>query len=317
MLSIRTILVPVDFSDPSKRAVGHGLSLALELDATLVLAHVVGVSAGALNYTFPLEGQTVPEDLIEETRGKLLDLIDMEYRGGVKHREIAVAGDVQETLLRLADSESADLVVMGTHGRRPFERWFLGSLTERMLRKIPVPIMTVSHLDRTHAIDRPHPVKLERILYATDLSPVAERAVGIAAAFAHEFSAELHIVHVRRTLPGYAGTNIMVPPDDERKVAENLEKQVVESVPEAIRRLPNVKIVVVEGHPYEALLGYIEENAMDMIILNTQSRSGLDRALVGSVAERIVRGAHVPVLSVPPVDPARPLPLLGGGRFMI
>jgi nucleotide-binding universal stress UspA family protein len=309
MLSIRTILVPVDFSDPSKKAVGHGLSLSLELEATLVLAHVVPDS-GALNYTDATA--TVSGDFLEDMRAKLLDLIDSEHL--VEHREIAMAGDVEETLLGLADSESADLVIMGTHGRRPFERWFLGSLTERMLRKVPVPIMTVSHLDASHAIDRPQPVKMERILYATDLSPVAERAVGVAAAFAREFNAELHIVHVRRPLPGYAGTNIMMPPIDEKKVVENLEKQVIRSVPEAIRGLGNVRIEVIEGHPYEALLEYVEENAMDMIILNTQSRSGLDRALLGAVAERIVRGAHVPVLSIPRVDPARPLPLLAAPR---
>ncbi len=316
MFSVRTILVPVDFSDASKKAVGYGLSLALELEATLVLAHVIPV-APALNYTFPLEGKSVPDEFIEETRARLADLIDEEYRGGLKHREIAMAGEVEESVMSLAESEGADLVIMGTHGRRPFERWFLGSLTERIIRKIHVPILTVSHLDSSHAISKPHPVQMERILYATDLSRVAERAVDLAAAFAHRFSAQLHIVHVRRPLPGYAGTNIMVRPDDERKVAENIEKQLASSVPEAVRRLPNVTLRVIDGNPYDALLGYVDDHAIDMIILNTQSRSGLDRALLGAVAERIVRGAHVPVLSVPPVEESQPLPLLSAGKFLI
>ena len=69
MFSVRTILVPVDFSDPSKKAVGYGLSLALELEATLVLAHIVPVTP-ALNYTFPIEGTTVSKESLEETRAK-------------------------------------------------------------------------------------------------------------------------------------------------------------------------------------------------------------------------------------------------------
>lgn len=315
VLQIQRILVPVDFSEPSKKAVAYGMSLALELDATLTLAHVVPFPP-ALAVPFPVEGQHVSDEYMDETRQKLRELIDDEFRSSIQSSFDVRAGDIEDQLLSLAEESSADLIVMGTHGRRRFERWFLGSVTEHILRKMPAPVLTVSHLDTDHDIDKPRPVRMTKVLYATDLSAVAAKGMETAIAFSHRFAADLIVLHVTRQ-PG--GINIPVASAEQReRVREGLYNRLAASLPEKLRHDPRVRLELLEGVPYETILKIADIEHADLIMLNTQSRSGLDRALLGSTAERVIRGAHVPVLSVPSVPASAPAPLLlGSGGVLV
>ena len=132
MLRLRKILVPVDFSDPSKKALGYGLSLAIEFDATLLLAHIVPYSV-PLAYAYPVEAREMTKTQADEIKARLRELVDGEYRGAVHSHVIVKVGNIEDELLGIVDDEAADPVVMGTHGRRRFERWLLGSVTERIL----------------------------------------------------------------------------------------------------------------------------------------------------------------------------------------
>jgi nucleotide-binding universal stress UspA family protein len=192
-----------------------------------------------------------------------------------------------------------DLVVMGTHGRRNPGRWFLGSVTERMLRQVSVPILTVSHVDTDeHVIGL---VALRRILYATDLGEASNAGLKYAIELARGTGARLTIAHVvyypDRALwsaPGIA----------------NFEGERVEAVREIQKRVEavlqhegagqlQIDIAVVEGKPFERILGMADERDSDLIVINLQSKSALERALIGSTAERVVRLAPIPVLSIP------------------
>jgi nucleotide-binding universal stress UspA family protein len=301
MLPIRKVLVPIDFSEPSKEAFQYGLSLAIELKAELVLGHVIPF-APAREYAYPVEGRHVTEAEIDQVRSKLESWVDAESRQFLEPRVVVKAGDVKDGVLALVSEEAPDLVVMGTHGRRRFERWFLGSVTEYILRKAVRPILTVSHLDSEHALEKPQPIPLRKLLYATDLSEVADRALEFALVLAHEFSAQLIVLHALPDL-GWAYGMEYVPLDltkEKTEAREAVFHRLVSSVPESARRDPRVRIELQEGRPAETILRFADGEDVDMIVLNTQSRSGLDRALLGSTAERVVRGAHVPVLSVPP-----------------
>ena len=84
------------------------------------------------------------------------------------------------------------------------------------------------------------------------------------------------------------------------KVREGLLGRLETALPDRVRHDPRIRTDLVEGVPYEQILRLADEENADLIILNTESKSGLERALLGSTAERIVRGAKVPVLWVPP-----------------
>lgn len=301
MLGIGKILVPVDFSDPSRKAVRYGLSLAVEAHAKVILAHVVPF-APPVPYSHPFESRKMTEEERKGVAGELSELVDADVRGSVETETVVSFGDIQDELLRIANEHDVDLIVMGTHGRRRFERWLLGSVTEGLLRHSHAPVLTVSHLDTSHVIEKTEPIPLRKILCATDLSDGAVEEINRAADWGRAFSAEVVILHVLPPVNWAFGAehvplNIEVDTEALRKgVAHRLK----EKVPDAVMQDPRVRTEIREGKPYEVILEVAEDEKADLIVLNTSSRPGLDRALLGSTAERVVRGAHVPVLSFPP-----------------
>src|SRR5215467_7975070 len=179
MIHVKKIMVPVDFSEPSKKAVNYGLSLASEFRARLVLAHIAPFDAASY------EGAKV----------ELLRLIPTDYRDRLDFEIIVKAGDIRAELLAMVEEGEVDLVVMGSRGRSYFERVLLGSVTERLLRKLHVPILTVSHLNPEKEIHQPGCVPLRRIVYATDLADGSEVGLQFSVRLARGLDAHLTVVH--------------------------------------------------------------------------------------------------------------------------
>ncbi len=195
MIKLENILVPIDFSQPASKAFRYGLSLAIQFRARLVLAHVVP-SLAMFDYGYPERTQELEKLAFEDAKKSLNESIPAEYRNLVNIHPIVRGGDVREELLRIIHDEKIDLVVMGSHGRRNIERFFLGSTTEHILRKVPVPVLTVSRIIPGHEIHTPGPVPIRRIVYAVDLSESTEIGLRYSAELARTFGAELELVHV-------------------------------------------------------------------------------------------------------------------------
>ncbi len=147
MVVIKRILVPTDFSDPAAAALKYGLALAEEFGSTLHLIHVVPEP-----YVYPwgTEISTMPlVDLLTQSEAqageRLKTLVD--DRGAMKGRvktSTAIGTPVDRILQYIAD-EGIDLIVMGTHGRGAVGHLLLGSVAERLVRRSPVPVLTVKH----------------------------------------------------------------------------------------------------------------------------------------------------------------------------
>lgn len=285
MIHVKNIMVPVDFSEPSKKAVNYGLSLASEFDSRLVLAHIA------------------PFDTAQYERAKvqLLQLIPPEYRDKLDFEIIVKAGDVRSELLAAVEEKAIDLVVMGSRGRSYFERMLLGSVTERMLRKLHVPVLTISDLDPEKEIHVPGIIPVRRIVYAADLSDGSEAGLEFSIRLARGLDAHLTVVHAMQALDialyGMETTAFM--PDytavANAQATEKLSKMVAlvsdGSVP--------ITTALVSGVPYEAINRVAEQNDADLIVINLQGKGRLERALLGTTAERVIRTAKVPVLSLP------------------
>ena len=280
MIRLKNILIPIDFSEPSKGALAYGLSLARAFNSTLILVHIA------------------PEPNAMATRN-LENLVPAECKAAFNLRTIVKSGDVEEELLTIVRDESIDLVVMGTHGRRYPGRWFLGSVTEHVLRKVPVPVLTVSHV-KPQADVTGSPLK--KILYATDLSESSRIGMEYAVELARASGAALTVLHVidneDRLLWGPALLTYL----DRPKIVEEFRGKLQEFVNR--ERVPGVLMepLTLEGKPYKKILEIAEARNVDIIVLNMQSKGMLDRALLGSTAERVVRFAQTPVLSVPVAD---------------
>jgi nucleotide-binding universal stress UspA family protein len=296
MTMFGSILVPIDFSEPSKRALDYGLTLATRLKAKLIMAHIVPKSS-AIAYAFPIENMAIETKQPERAAQELRALVADERARHLDLQQIVKVGDVEEDLLEIVKEQSVDLVVMGSHGRRYFRRWFLGSVTEHILRKVPAPILTVSHID-----DERHPLgsvmSFKRLLYATDLGDSAGNGMACALELARQFSSELTVMSVVEYLNlGYEAASYF----DNERTARLQETQRRLDAFAAANKLDNVQVntLVVDGKAYERILAVAEERNIDCIVLNLQSKSMMERALLGSTAERVVRLAHIPVLSIP------------------
>jgi nucleotide-binding universal stress UspA family protein len=299
MISFQRILVPVDFSDASNKAVTYGTTIAAQTNAKLFLAHIVH-DTSALKYALPSETFEVEKHQYEAAKRQIQKLIPPECKGICDVEMIVKTGSIDAELLRIAQEQAVDLVVMGSHGRRHFSRWFIGSVTERLLRKLRVPVLSVSHVaPEKHAIELGL-VSVHKILYAADLSEDKTIGMQYAIELARGTGAKLTVAHVvdntdfvllSNTAAGY----LEVSPKWVDSVTKKLHELVAREKPPDVE----IDVAILEGKPYEEILRFADGHGIDIIVLNLQSKGILDRAFLGSTAERIVRLAHMPVLSVP------------------
>lgn len=144
-------------------------------------------------------------------------------------------------------------------------------------------------------------IKMTRILYPTDFSEHALVALGYAKSFAEQFDAELHCVHVLDEAYQYW---LMFGPDG-APAAPNVgqmlavaQQQMGEFTAKHLAGIAKLTTKVITGRPFVEIIQYARDNQIDMIVLSTHGRSGLKHVLMGSVAERVVRKAPCPVLTV-------------------
>ena len=148
MIALKTLLVPSDFSECSEAAVRYGLELARRFDAKLHLLHVVYDPA---LQPWATEGMTLPlldavDQWQKESRQRLIDAVPPADAGRVTVS--ATIGSPYAEILRYADENDVDLIVMGTHGRSGMSHVLLGSIAEKVVRHAPCPVLTVRHPQR-------------------------------------------------------------------------------------------------------------------------------------------------------------------------
>jgi nucleotide-binding universal stress UspA family protein len=136
------ILIPTDGSESAEAAVDHALDLATRYDATLHVLYVVDVAAFG---DLPHDTSVVVEGFEEVGAAAVERVADRAREMGIPVETSVRRGSPEEVLLAYVESEGIDLVAMGTHGRRGLGRLVLGSVTERVVRRSPVPVVTVRH----------------------------------------------------------------------------------------------------------------------------------------------------------------------------
>lgn len=278
------ILVPTDGSAAATAAVRSALVLADRFDADIHAIHVV--EGGDL----PADDAPTPHDELRAHGQETLETVDeLAAEVGLSPTTslIESAPSVHEAILDTAADEHADLIVMGTHGRTGLDRLVLGSVTERTLRVSTLPVLTV-HEDT--GLDR----DIETVLVPTDGSEVATVAAERGIEFAAATNAALHVIHVID--PG------AIPAGDDGAVLSGLEAGGQEAVDAIVEQasaagLPSVQASVLTGSPARMIFDYADERDIDLIVMGTHGRTGLDRYLLGSVTEKLVRIAETPVLT--------------------
>jgi nucleotide-binding universal stress UspA family protein len=169
-----------------------------------------------------------------------------------------------------------------------------------MLRFSPVPLLLLA-ADRRSLRALP---AIRRIMVTTDFSEGSPEAIGYALSIARESRAEVTLLHVVREVPSEIG------PDLTPLVIANAQKRLDQLVPSGLRSRCNIRTQIQTGLPYRVILETIEKQRPHLLVMNTHGKGFFERLVVGSTAERVVRGgAHwCPILMVPPTRKGRRQP---------
>jgi nucleotide-binding universal stress UspA family protein len=143
---------------------------------------------------------------------------------------------------------------------------------------------------------------IRRILFPVDLTEDSDKLVPYVVQMRQKFDAEVNILYVVRVFQYFSSINVPTMSIDifENEVMEMAHRKMKEFKMHHFSRLHPVTAEVILGEPSETILSYIEENQIDMVIMGTHGRRGIDRVIFGSVAERVIKSAPVPVLVVNP-----------------
>ena len=144
--------------------------------------------------------------------------------------------------------------------------------------------------------------EFQKILFPVDLSESSEKILPYVRMVAKKFDAKIHILFAARVFQYF--TSIYVPHPSinkfEQEIIEGAEKKLYEFIDKHFKEFPGTKTVVVAGDASEEIINYVESQGIDLIIMGTHGRKGMDKVIFGSVAERVVKTAPVPVLVVNP-----------------
>ncbi|MFD1569309.1 universal stress protein [Halorubrum laminariae] len=282
------ILFPTDGSEGATAVFEHVLDIAADHDATV---HVLNV-ADTTHDSVTRIGRDVVDVLEREGESFVADLADAAAGRGVSAVTEVVQGGVDETIVAYAADRDIDLIAMSTRGRTGLDHLLLGSTTERVLRRSSVPVLSIRPDDASMR----YPYR--NVLVATDGSAPADAAVERAAPLAAAAGAPLHalsIVDVGAVgSEAYLGVDTLVD-DAEETVAVAADAAASEGV-------ETVEAVEVDASAPGGIRSYIADHDIDLVVLGTRGRTGVERFLLGSVAERTVRTATVPVVTVPGPD---------------
>jgi nucleotide-binding universal stress UspA family protein len=292
-MRIKKILCAVDFSPVSRRTVRYAADLAKSHDSALRLLHVV-TPFGFESDDFPIDVATVTSSVEKQARRELAKLQKLAEQAGAATESVMCVGVVQREILKAVQEFNPDMVVIGRHRLGKLERWFLGSVAERLLRVLPVPVLIVGE-----GRDKRIPgAARKQVLAPTDLSEESVYELIYAASLARETNGTVTVLHVIAEPP--AGVEF---PQVSSEAEIQLELEGF--VPRTARRWSTIVTRVESGKPYRKILAAAESIKADLIVMNIHGRGLLERALIGSTAERVIRGSRCPVLAIPPREASR------------
>lgn len=300
-IAVKSVLLATDFSEVSAKPLTHALGIARHYGANFYLTHVVD----SLGYT--LAGPPAEELAVEAAQR---DAVQLEKQmaadgrlSGLRYEFLVRKGKTCAELERVIEEKRADMVVVGTHGRRPLGKLLLGSVAEQIYRRCDLPVLTVgpgSALDSP--LDQARP--METFLYATDFGPASLRALSYAVSFANHFGVRLVLLHVGPVVPMPAGFHWSSTSEDVRQLREDAKQGIYTRLRELLAQAPplnrNAEFMVQFGMASREILRAANVLRADVIFLGLRRSRHAEMAshLPAATAYEVVCGARCPVLTV-------------------
>ena len=300
-IDLNGILCATDFSDFSNRTIPYGIALAEQFEAKLFVCHVIDLPFAGMTGEVQLDPIEQQHRMVDYAHGQLAELFANET---IDWEPLVTIGHTADEIDRLVRNNGVDLVISATHGRSGIKRFLLGSVTERMMRTLPCPILVVR--EKKEELIGPAKVAFspKRILVGCDFSPDSDLAHQYGLSLAQEVEAELHLAHVVEP-PIYQNviTNHMEAAANPREpILTILKDKLDQMVPEDACHWCKPATILLEGKPDEELTHYATLNNIDLVVLGVRGHSLVENLFIGSTTDRVARSAPCPVLAVRPAE---------------
>jgi len=285
-ITLKNVLFLTDFSLSSEIALPHAIALAAGYEGKVFVGHVIT----------PQLYELVPPDLVPEVlkqskayaQKRMERLVNGAEFGAVSHEVLLEQGELWETLRRMVDEYSIDVIALGTGGRHGLREVLMGSVAEEILRLSHKPVLTVGPQSREVAPDR----EPRCILLANDFSVNCLRAVACADSLARKFGARLISLHVAPEAPEDPQTITRFEEFFFERLRQHLDVTVFPKGQQEFR--------VEFGLAGDSILKSAAEHSADLIVMGVRGAGSVTRATchLGTTAYNVVSGARCPVLAV-------------------
>jgi nucleotide-binding universal stress UspA family protein len=295
------VLIPTDFSHYALYAMNYAIAMARAAGGKVHVVHVLDPSLFSMGgghgmWLTKSDQDRLAESMREHAHQRLQHLAGTVRDAGVDAEYHIGRGIPAHEIISLAQSLDCGTIVMATHGRTGFDHLVFGSVAEHVVRDSPVPVLTIKHPEH-ECIDAADPsLRVERVLYPYDFTPYAEAGLSEAVTWCRELGAELVLLHageVPVTLPEFM-------PDAAAAMSADLERRARDGLALVRRGISGIEVTtrVALGVAYREVCRVATEENVDLLVMPTHTRQGLSDALHRSTAEKVVRLAPCPVLSL-------------------
>jgi nucleotide-binding universal stress UspA family protein len=290
----RSILTPLDGSLPSEQSLPYAVTLARRSESALQLAYVhtpILLGEGVMYLGTP------DVQLWEEEKKYLQSVVDRLRRTGLEKVSAHVLeGPIAETLQEHALGEGSDLIVMTTHGHGPVSRFWLGSVADQLVHRVPMPLLLIRTREET-----PPPATepdVRNVLVALDGTPTAEQILQPAGVLAKLMGASCTLL---RVVPSVVPHVVYTEAAVSAALADKLRAKghvYLQRVADSLRKqgIAVQTRIIAHAHSATAILNEAANGEYDLLALETHGRRGLPRLFLGSIADKVMRGASLPVL---------------------
>lgn len=305
----KRIMVPLDGSAFGEHALPRAIALARQHDATIELVHVHEVVSLVYLEGVPQIDASLELDGIESDRSYLDRTLDRVVATGVRASATLLDGPTVAALESHIDATAVDLIVMTTHGRGRLSRAWLGSVADGLARHTFQPLLLIRPAEGSDAIDagRPDlseaPPPIRRVLIPLDGTSDSESVIDTALEVA-EPDASILVLHVAPPTLVVGGHVFPVDPERQSEMVSAARSRLDASVAGLAGAGRDVAVeITVSGDVPTSILETADRHDADLIALTTHGRGGISRLVFGSVTDKVLRTASLPVLiRRPPAD---------------
>lgn len=284
-LNVNAVIYATDFSLAAQNAGLYASHLAAYFSASLIVAHAFTLSQAAMEVE-------IDSRLVSQQRKDLEALLAhkaAQLAGeSIQATPVLREGDPEDVIPKLAEMHQPACIVLGTHGGGRFEREFIGSAAEKILRSTRSPSLTVGPKVKCASSTT---LPFTRILFATDFSAAATHAALYAVAFAEAFRAKLDVLNVIHE-------SLVAHPDRLSSLQKEFYETLDKVVPEHAKRLCDSSTFVEVGDAHRQILNHIRDHSIDLLVLGIRKSTHLNIEIRTSRAFQIIIDAVCPVLTI-------------------